>query len=302
MSASSAPSTSARSKNLLEPALLARLAELSLRYRRRLASAARGERRSQRRGSSLEFVDYRQYAAGDDLRQIDWNVFGRLDTLVLKLFEDEELLSVHLLLDTSKSMDWGHESKLRYATQVAGALGYVALAGYDTVEAFLLGSGSHFGPARGRAGVSGLFNFLQGATGDGPTDLNAAVKTFAAHQHAPGLVLLFTDLFDPAGIGDALGRLRQQRHQVIVFHTLSGDELVPTLNGDLLLVDSESGEQVEMTLDRHALDAYDARLRAWLSASVDTCRRHNASYVLLNTARPLASLLFSDLRHQGLLL
>ena len=289
---------------LLDPALLRRLEQLSLVNRRRLASSNKGERRSIQRGTSLEFVDYRQYAPGDDLRQIDWNVYGRHNHLVLKLFEDEEVLSVHLLLDKSRSMDWGSPNKLLYARQVAAALGYVALTGYDNVEAvqFTEQRQEHFGPGRGRSGVAGLFRFLgDEGTPPGRTDLEAALRRFAARPRPPGLVLLFSDLLDPAGYERGLVRLRQQRHEVLLFHVLGPEELRPTVEGDLRLTDRETGEAVEVTLDRRAIDAYQERLTTWLAEVGSFCRRHAIAYQQLDTSRPLPQLLFRDLRERGVL-
>jgi uncharacterized protein (DUF58 family) len=249
-------------------------------------------------------VDYRQYAPGDDLRQIDWNVYGRHNHLVLKLFEDEEVLAVHLLLDKSRSMDWGSPNKLLYARQVAAALGYVALTGYDNVEAvqFTKQRQEHFGPGRGRSGIAGLFRFLGSeGTPPGQTDLDAALRSFAARPRPPGLVLLFSDLLDPAGYARALVRLRQQRHEVLLFHVLCPEELRPTVEGDLRLTDRETGEAVEVTLDRRAIDAYQERLTKWLAEIGGFCRRRGIGYQQLDTARPLPQLLFRDLRERGVL-
>ena len=277
---------------------------LSLVNRRRLASSTKGERRSVRRGSSLEFVDYRQYTPGDDLRQIDWNVYGRLDNLVLKLFEDEEVLAVHLLIDKSRSMDWGAPNKLAYARSVAAALGYVALSGYDTVEALQFGRllQEHYGPGRGRSGVAGLFRFLRDSAGSaGDTDLDASMRAFAARRQPPGLVLLFSDLLDPAGYERPLARLRQAHHEVLLFQVLCPEELRPSVEGDLRLVDRESGEAVEVTLDRRALEDYGERLAAWTAGIAEFCRRHGIGYHRLDSGRPLEQVLFRDLRERGVL-
>jgi len=288
---------------LLDAALFRQLEQLTLVNRRRLATSGKGERRSLRRGSSLEFVDYRQYTPGDDLRQIDWNVFGRLDNLVLKLFEDEEVLSVHFLIDVSRSMDWGTPNKLDYACQVAAALGYVALTGYDTVEVLALADRAprHFGPARGRSGVAGLFRMLGELSGVGRTDLDGNCRLFAGRPRPPGLVLLFSDLLDPTGYEKPLSRLRRQGHEVVVLHHLSPQELRPDEAGDLRLVDRETGESMEVTIDQRAIDQYLARLGDWQRQIAGFCRRHNIAYHVLDTSRPLAQLLFRDLRLHGVL-
>ena len=142
---------------LFDEAFLRKVDRLSLVVRKRRAGQVRGERRSTRRGTSIEFADYRDYTKGDDLRRVDWNIFARLERPFLKLFEEEQDLTVHLLLDASRSMDWGEPNKLWYAARAAGALGYVALTGLDRVTATVLGNGrngSTFPPRRGKEKVA----------------------------------------------------------------------------------------------------------------------------------------------------
>src|SRR5215207_3484700 len=134
--AASQPVTgAAREKSglLLDPQFMARLDQLDVMSRKLLAGKMKGERRSKRRGQSVEFADYRNYVIGDDLRFIDWNIYGRLDRLFLKLFLEEEDLSLYILVDVSKSMDFGEPQKARYLKQVAAALGYIGLVNYNRV-------------------------------------------------------------------------------------------------------------------------------------------------------------------------
>src|SRR5947199_9204707 len=119
--------------NLLTPDLLRRLEQLQLLAQRRAKSSARGERRSRGRGQTVEFADYRTYAAGDDFRYLDWNLYGRLERLFLKLYEEERELPVRIFLDASESMTFGTPVKFDFARQVAAAIGYVALCGFDRV-------------------------------------------------------------------------------------------------------------------------------------------------------------------------
>ena len=118
---------------LLTPELLRRLQQIQLLAARRAKSSAKGERRSKARGQSVEFADYRNYVAGDDLRYLDWNLFGRLEKLFLKLYEEERELPVRIFLDCSESMGFGEPRKFDFARQVAAAMGYVALCGFDRV-------------------------------------------------------------------------------------------------------------------------------------------------------------------------
>src|SRR3954465_11338395 len=132
-----------REKNglLLDPQFMARLDQLDLMSRKLLAGKLKGERRSKRRGQSVEFADYRNYVIGDDLRFIDWNIYGRLDRLFLKLFMEEEDLSLYILVDVSKSCDYGNPNKALYLKRVAAALGYIALVNYNRVNVVAMGNG-----------------------------------------------------------------------------------------------------------------------------------------------------------------
>jgi uncharacterized protein (DUF58 family) len=111
---------------LFDEAFLRKLERIAILSKRAAAGQLQGERRSSKRGQSVEFADFRPYSSGDDFRRIDWNAYARLERFFIKLFIEEEDLTVHLLVDTSKSMDWGNPNKLEYAIRSAGALGYIA--------------------------------------------------------------------------------------------------------------------------------------------------------------------------------
>src|SRR6195952_4451498 len=141
---------------LLDPSFMARLDQLDVMSRKLLAGKMKGERRSKRRGQSVEFADYRNYVIGDDLRFIDWNIYARLDRLFLKLFLEEEDLSLYVLVDVSKSVDYGNPNKALYIKQVAAALGYIALVNYNRVNIVAVADGvvSESGALRGRTKVN----------------------------------------------------------------------------------------------------------------------------------------------------
>src|SRR4051812_44178683 len=133
--------TPTRSSLLLDPQFMARLDQLDVLSRKLLAGKLKGERRSKRRGQSVEFADYRNYVIGDDLRFIDWNIYARLDKLFLKLFLEEEDLSLYILFDVSKSTDYGQPNKSLYIKQVAAALGYIGLVNYNRVTLAAMADG-----------------------------------------------------------------------------------------------------------------------------------------------------------------
>src|SRR3990172_7923871 len=151
---------------LFDETTLRKLEQLSLVASRVRAGQMKGERRSTKRGTSIEFADYRDYVAGDDLRRLDWNVYARLERPFVKLFEEEEDLAVHVLVDISASMDWGEAEthKLRYALRMAGAIGAVALAAGDRLTVATMqarGGARQFGPVRGQQHLVRLLAFLE---------------------------------------------------------------------------------------------------------------------------------------------
>src|SRR5215210_5224772 len=184
---------------LFDEAFLRQLDRLALVARRPVAGEMQGERRSPRRGPSVEFADFKPYVSGDDFRQIDWNLYARAEKFFLKLFVAEEELTIHLLLDTSRSMDWGEPNKLRYAKRVAGAVGYIALTNLDrvTLNAFGQAREVHLPAQRSRRGALPLFRFLMDLPPGGPADFAAVCRRYARTARTPGPLLLCSDLMDP---------------------------------------------------------------------------------------------------------
>ncbi len=288
---------------LLDPTFVRRLDQLSLVNNRRLLTAVKGERRSRARGSSLEFMDYRQYVPGDDLRQVDWNAYGRLGAMHVKLFEEEEMLTVHVLLDISKSMDWGQPNKLDYAVRLAAALGYVAMGAYDRVEVAALTDDvvSRVGPCNGPSGVGSMLHFLSHLAPAGQTSLPRALRAYGVRHRKPGMVLLISDLLSPDGWEAGVRELLQRRFDVVLLHVLAPQEVEPPVGGDLRLVDRETGHGVDVTLSQHALDRYHQRFDEWIGDITSFARKHKVPYCRVDTSMPLMDLLFKELRTRGLL-
>lgn len=297
------------SERLFSEEFLQRLERLALVARRAMAGQTQGERRSPRRGQSVEFADFRPYVAGDDFRRIDWNAYARLERFFIKLFVEEEDLTVHFLVDCSRSMRWGDPDKLAYATRAAGALGYIAMAGLDrvTVTGVLSGgkNGAYFPPHRGKQQAMKLFSFLLGLqkpvdVNGAPPDVTRALQTYAATAPAPGPLVIFSDLMDD-GWMDGLRALAGRGFEVTVVHLLAPEEAQPTLEGDFKLLDAESGAAVEITSDYELLARYRAELAAWQEELRHFCSARQMGYVPLLTSVPLEELLFNWLRRTGVL-
>ena len=286
---------------------LLRLERLSLAARKAVAGQTQGERRSPRRGQSVEFADFRPYTAGDDIRRIDWNAYARLEKFFIKLFVEEEDLTVHFIVDASRSMRWGEPQKLEYAVRAAGALGYIALCGLDRITALSLGAGkdAYFPPHRGKRQALAFFNYLQNLTsaaGDfaEKPDPVKNLRAFAAGVKSPGPLLVLSDLMDEGWL-DGLRELALRGFEVSLVHILSPDEAEPQLEGDLKLLDVEGGLPVEITADYDLLARYRQNLAAWQDEVRDFSRRRAMHYIPLVTTLPLDQLLFAWMRQRGLL-
>jgi uncharacterized protein (DUF58 family) len=285
---------------VFDEAFLRQLERLGVLMKQPVRGGLKGGRRSVKRGQSVEFADYRDYALGDDLRQLDWNVYARLEKLFVKLFIEEEDVTITFLLDASPSMGFGRPQKLLFAKRAAAALGYIGLASEDRVVVAAL-AGRQARRQGGLRGSGRVFRLLANLSsiqpGEGVTDLVAAARHAAAMLRGRGVVVLISDLLDP-GADRVIRELASTGSELIVLHTLSPDELDPALEGDLKLVDSETGEGIDVTIDLATLDDYKARLAAWQDAFADLAAKRRASYVPLSTDVPLADLVFAELRRR----
>lgn len=262
-----------------------------------------GERRSARRGQGIEFADYRDYTPGDDPRRVDWNLYARLNRPYVRLFEEEEDLSITLFLDTSASMTWGEGESARWpmAQRLALALGAIALLGGDGLRAVALGGAEArvWGPHRGRGYLPALETWLTALTPQEGQAFGAALEPVARRPVRAGLALLITDGYDPVGLRGALRALAARGHESILLHLLTPEELAPSLRGELELEDSETGVRRPLTLDAVALRAYQRRCEAWQEELRTLAARHRGRYVLIDTVQPLRRILLETLRRSG---
>jgi uncharacterized protein (DUF58 family) len=287
---------------MFDSAFLRKLDRLAVLTRRAMPGDMQGERRSPRRGTSVEFADFRPYTSGDDFRQIDWNLYARMERFFLKLFVAEEELTVHLLLDNTASMDWGEPNKLDYARRLAAAFGYIVLSSLDrvTVQAYADGAGATLPGVRGKGGAFPLFSFLQRLPAGAGANLATACRRYAQTARNAGPLLLCSDLLDP-GWEDALRALGTRPFEITLMHVLAPQELRPDLDGDFRLIDTESGEPVEITADADALRRYQENLAGWRAEIEQFCTGRGILYVPVDTSVPLEEFILSQLRRRGVL-
>jgi len=267
----------------------------------------KGERRSRKRGSSIEFDDYREYSRGDDLRRLDWNVLARLERPFLKLLEEEEDLAVHILIDASASMDWppggGETHKFDYARRLAAALAYIGLLSGDLVSAtWLTDHGNNsWGPFRGRHNGLPLFKYLESGRPGGQTNLDLSLSDYALRANRPGLLILISDLFSPEGYKNGINALLGRGYELAILHLLSPDELTPAVSGDVGLVDKETGVRTELTIDVATIDLYQSWLADWQTDIARFAAGQGVHYVSFNTDLPWDKFVLQVLRSRGII-
>ena len=287
---------------LLSPALCAQLERLELVTRKIFRGRMKGERRSKRKGQSVEFADFRNYVAGDDLRQLDWNLYARLDKLILKLFLEEEDLHFYALIDSSLSMNFGLPTKLEYAKQLAAALGFVGLVRADRVRIETLNQAvSQRSPAfRGRASAWRMIQQVESIQPAGETRLAQGVKNFCLRNPGRGVVVLISDLMDKEGYETALKYFVSHEMDCFVIQVLSQEELEPDVKGDLRLVDCEDQNEAEITVSAPLLRKYQQTLNGFVAAAQQFCSNRGLHYLLANNQLPVEELVAKHLRRRGL--
>lgn len=309
-------------ESLLSASLLRQLDQLELRVGRRSRNSGRGERRSRARGQSVEFADHRTYVAGDDLRRLDWNLYGRLDRLFIKLYEEEREIPVDVFLDASESMLFGTPTKFDFARRLAAAIGYVALSGFDRLsvrvfpDAPVLERGGEAGGGVGnmqaahRAALRGVqgkktatlfFRNLAQVRPGGVADFNESLRHGAMQSRRPGLAVVLSDLLDPRGYAAGLDALLGRGFHVQVVQVLAREELEPSTFGDLRVVDSETGGEQEVTFGRYRLGAYRRVVENYTAKLREFCRSRGVGFIRVGSDASLEGVLLKELREASLL-
>ena len=285
----------------LDPEFLRRLARLKLETRMILGGVMKGEKRSRKHGTSVEFADYRDYHLGDDLRYLDWNIYARLGRFFLKLFHEEEDLTVHVLIDLSASMATGEPQKALYARQLAAALSYIALTNLDRISVTTFSA--ELGPAtqllRGRAHLSTVVDLLNRAEAKDRTDFDKAFRAFSMRHRSRGLVFLISDFFDPIHLEGGLKRLVYGKHDILLIHVLDRGEIEPDIRGDWALTDSETGEVVEVSVSPRLIADYKRRISAYLGDLKSLARKLRLGYIVTTTDIPVEDFILKEMVWTG---
>jgi uncharacterized protein (DUF58 family) len=291
-------------EDLLSSQLIAKLDPLDLSSKRVFFGKLKGERRSKKRGHSVEFADHRQYVSGDDLRHIDWNIFARLDSLFLKLFLEEEDLSLSIIVDTSASSDCGEPSKFLFMQKAAMAMGYVGLVNLNRVTVTAMGDAegaisSTLRDMRGRRRTHDLARWVCSLEPRGNFSFKEACERIALTRRGKGVMLVFSDFFFKEGYEEGLRRLVGHGYDVFAIQVLSPQELEPTLTGDLRLKDVEDSDLAEVTISSPLLKRYKANLAAYCQQLNQFCMRRDMTLLTVRSDTPIDVLVLDYLRKRG---
>ena len=296
-----------RVDELIDGRLMARLDHLDIVSRKIFNGRIQGERRSKRRGQSVEFADFRPYVPGDDLRFVDWNIYGRLDRLFLKIFLEEEDLSLIIAIDRSLSMHWGDPPKFDFARRLAMALGYIGLANQNRVSLVSYGGDGRLeriSNLRGRRRTHEMGKWLLGLEPGGTAGFEDAMRTVALSRQGRGVMLVLSDFLYKDGFEKGLRFVAGRGFDVFAMQILSPQEIDPLkhgMSGDLRLVDLEDEDEAEVTVNGAVLDGYKRRLDQWCGRMREFCVRRNIMHMVVDTSTDLDTLLLEYFRRRGLL-
>jgi uncharacterized protein (DUF58 family) len=281
----------------IDTAFLAELEGLRMLARKVFRGQMRGERRSRNKGQSVEFVDFRPYMNGDDLKRVDWNLYGRLERYYIKLFEEEEDLRLYIILDASASMGYGTPTKFDLSRRLAAALSYIVLANLETVAVSIFAGEYQVlsTPTRGKGKIHPILRKLNNLEAGGSSMLGSAASHFAAHARKSGIVCVLSDFLMPEGIS-AIAPLIGAGHQIELIQVLAPEEANPQLTGDLELIDLETGESKEVSMGQGVIRRYHQRLAALQGELKSFALRSGGDFYTYNTSKPLKEFIMGQLR------
>ncbi|MCE2784969.1 MAG: DUF58 domain-containing protein [Pirellula sp.] len=284
---------------LFPPDFLTKLEYLSIMSKRVFRGSLLAQRRTMQLGSGIEFSDHREYATGDDLRYLDWNVYARHGDLLLKRFQEEQDLHVYLMIDCSRSMGFGSPPKFDLARQLTAALAYIALADLDRIAVVAYANDiiSEFPVTRGKARILALMKYLESLSTVGTdTNLSKAVQGLLHRGTRNGLVVVLSDLFDTNGFSRGFDQLRSRRFEAHVLQLHDPKEADPKLLGDAELEDVENGSIRMVTINERMLRRYKQLFTDHQTSVRDYCRRYGLSCTQSPSIVPFDQLMMTMMR------
>jgi len=278
--------------------LLARLGGVRLALSGLAVGQQSGDRRSPFRGRGMEFADYREYRPGDDLRLVDWNVYRRLRTVLVRLFHEDRNLHAGLCIDLSASMDFGSPRKADHAATLAASLAIMGLQNRDLLTLALAGGDAPRTRVRGHqlAAFPAFLQALEQAEPAGTPDLVRALRSLTDRGRPDRVVLLSDLLLEPDDRDAAIRALAASGHRPVLLHVLDGSELSPDLSEGLEATDAETGEVVRVGADPESAAAYQREVETFLSGIRHRCNALGVVYVPAFTTAPAREIVLDSFR------
>lgn len=289
------------SERIFDTEFLKKLDTIAINVRMLMSEGGGGNRKSRSKGSSVEFSDFREYAIGDDFRRIDWNAYGRFDKLFIKLFMEEQEALINIFVDSSKSMSYGNPKKSELSLKLAGILSFLALNNLDRVCINSINSEAikQSTAVTGRSMFDRCIAFLESISFSGATDINASIKK--KDFRSRGMSVIISDFFTSGGIEDAVKYLLYKKQDVFLIHLLSPEELKPELEGQVRLLDSETGKVMDVAVTPALLRQYQAKLSEFSNQIREFCSRLGASYIQVSSADSIEKIVFEQFTETGVI-
>ncbi len=289
------------SRKIFDTDFLKKLDNIVINVRMAMSEGQGGNRKSRSKGSSVEFSDFREYSTGDDFRRIDWNAYGRFDKLFVKLFMEEREALVNIFIDCSRSMNSGEPAKSAYAARLAAVLAFLALNNLDRVclNSIYQNNIKQSSTVTGRAMFDRCMSYLESLDFAGETNINSSIKK--KEFRGRGIAIIISDFFTEGGIEEAVKYLLYKNQDVVLIHLLSKDELKPSFEGQVRLLDSETKTAIDVAVTPTLLKQYEKTLTSFINNIKEFSTRVGASYIQVSTADLLEKVVFEDLTKIGII-
>jgi len=278
-----------------------KLENISIKTNMSMTAGTAGGRKSKVKGSSVEFSDFREYTPGDDFRRIDWNAYGRFDKLFVKLFMEEREALINVFVDCSKSMDFGDKNKGAMALRISGILTYFALNNLDRVcinkiQGNKLQQNSSY---MGKSMFQSSLQFMEKTEFKGSTILSEAIKNKDLKNR--GISIIISDFFTIGSIAEVIKYLAYKKQQIIFIQVLCEEELTPMLGGEVSLIDSETGEEINISITPKLLKAYNSKLKAMSIVIKESIKKYGGTFIQVSSADPLEKIVFEQFSREGII-
>lgn len=274
-----------------------KLNKINMHINFKLSSGTQGGRKSKAKGVSVEFSDYREYAPGDDFRRIDWNAYGRFDKFFIKVFMEEREGVFNFFIDKSKSMDYGEVNKKDTALKVVGALSYIALNNLDRVNINTMESGTikSLKSSTGNKGFQRILKELESMEFDGTTDLSQSIKR--RNLASKGISIVVSDFLNNDGLQvleDGLKYLAFKKQEIVLVQILCEEEINPEFNNEVTFIDSETGEDLKMSLTPSLINDYKEALKEHNKGVESLVKKYGGKLISVSSSKSIEEIILND--------